>query len=74
MRIDGTIENITDQLDVYVGDVLSAIDTVMSTEKYTIDQAIKIVEVGAASMRTELLHHMYTSFMDGKYSLHILED
>lgn len=74
MKINGTIENVTDQLDIYVEDVLSAIDTVMSTEKYTIDQAIKIVEVGAVSMKTEVLHHMYTSFMGGEYSLHILED
>lgn len=51
------IENVTDQMELYVHEVRNVIENLVKHYDYTIDQAIKIVELGIKDMSVEVVHH-----------------
>lgn len=48
------IKNVTDQMELYVHEVRNAVENLVEHYDYTIDQAIKIVELGVKDMAIEV--------------------
>ena len=62
------IENVTDQFNMYVNDVAGEFDR-LKDSGIPADEALKILEIAAHTMNTEVLHHYYKSLYDGEIQL-----
>lgn len=63
------IENVTDQLKLYVGDVEREVKKLTADGEYTQKDAIEIVKIAADNMRTEVFHHIYASLLKSEINL-----
>lgn len=50
----GRIESITDQLGMYVNEVVASVERLKRDHKFTTGEAIKIVELGLRSMECDV--------------------
>lgn len=56
-RVDGTIENITDQLEGFSQEVASVIKKIQKQYDLTWNEAKEVVQLGIEDMRTEVFHN-----------------
>lgn len=54
------IENTTDQINLYVDEILSQISYMTKEKGYKTNQAIEIVKMSILDMFTECMHHYST--------------